>query len=364
MCIDETKNKNYSMIRLSTIRKTAALQISALVLIVILPVLLAPRAQAASFLQTWVRLDRMKAATFTSGLVCAQTPATNTGTEVDVQVVFPSDFVVSTTLTDWAVSTTDLPSGATIWPGIGQATAANNTTKTVTFPSTALTTSVLYCFRWTDSTAALQTGSAGDNKTGTVTTRATGPTTLDSSAYATSVVSNDQIVITATVPATFSFSLPTNTIAFLSDLTTTPVLTSTSVATISTNAASGWVAWVKSANAALNSVSTGASIPTAGSIDNAVTDVAATNGYFLDVSFTDSGTGTGTVSQAANYGQEYNGDATHGGTLSTTFQPVAASSGTTDGDTLTFTALAKISAVQAAATDYTDTLTVVAAGRF
>jgi hypothetical protein len=364
VCVAKTKNKTFRMIRFSTIRKTAALQIFALLLVVALPILLANRAAAAGFLQTWVRLDRMKASTFTSGLVCAQTPATDTGTEIDVQVVFPSDFVVGTTLTDWAVATTDLPSGATIWPGIGQATAANNTTKTVTFPSSALTTSTLYCFRWTNSTAALQTGSSGANKTGTVTTRATGPTSLDSSAYSTAIVSNDQVVITATVPATFSFSLPTNSIAFLSNLTTTPVLTSTSVATISTNASSGWVAWVKSANAALNSVSTGASIPTAGSIDNAVTDVATTNGYFLDVAFTDSGNGTGNVTQAANYGQEYNGDATHGGTLSTTFQPVAASSGTTDGDTLIFTALARISAIQAAATDYTDTLTIVAAGRF
>jgi hypothetical protein len=80
---------------------------------------------------------------------------------------------------------------------------------------------------------------------------------------------------------------------------------------------------------------------------------------------TDSGTGTGTVSQASNFGAEYNGtNTTSGGTLSTTFQPIAAANGTTDGDVLTLIERAKISAVQAAATDYTDTLTVVAAGRF
>jgi hypothetical protein len=76
-------------------------------------------------------------------------------------------------------------------------------------------------------------------------------------------------------------------------------------------------------------------------------------------------TGTGTVSQAAGYGAEYNGtNSTSGGALSTTFQPIAAANGTTDGDVLTLIERAKITAVQAAATDYTDTLTVVAAGRF
>jgi hypothetical protein len=116
----------------------------------------------------------------------------------------------------------------------------------------------------------------------------------------------------------------------------------------------------------LNSAGTGASIPTAGSVDNSPTDLTSVTGYVLDVNITtDSATGTGTVSQAADYGAEYNGtNTTSGGTLSTTFQPIAASSGTTDGDVLTLIERAKISAVQAAATDYTDTLTIVAAGRF
>lgn len=136
--------------------------------------------------------------------------------------------------------------------------------------------------------------------------------------------------------------------------------------TITTNANAGWIAWVKSANAALSSASISKTIATAGSVDNSPSDLASTTGYVLDVDVTtDSGTGTGTVSQAADYGAEYNGtNTTSGGTLSTTFQPIAACSGTTGGDVLTLTERAKITAVQEAATDYTDTLTVVAAGRF
>ena len=309
---------------------------------------------AAGHQQTWVRLDRLAAGATTGGTVCVKTAVINV-TEANVAVTFPSGFTVNGTAGNWTTTTTNLPSGASAWAGIGTATLVS--TQTVTFPSSDLTANTLYCFNFSGTTT-LTNSTAGNDKTGTV---ASGG---NSSTYALSVVSSDSIVVSATVPATFTFSLPTNTDSFVSNLSTSVTLTSGSVATIATNAAAGWVAWVKSANAALNSVSTGATIATAGSVDNTVTDVSATNGYFLDVAFTDSGTGTGTVTQAANYGQEYDGDATHGGTLSTTFQPVAASSGTTDGDTLTFKELAKISAVQAAATDYTDTLTVVAAGRF
>ena len=80
---------------------------------------------------------------------------------------------------------------------------------------------------------------------------------------------------------------------------------------------------------------------------------------------TDSNQGTGTVNQADNFGKEYaTSNATSGGTLSNIFQPIAASSGTTAGDILTLIERAKISSVQAPAADYTDTLTVVAAGRY
>lgn len=345
-----------------SIKHISALQLSIIGASLFLPLLLwVHSAQAGNFEQVYIRLDRLKASTTTGGTVCAQ--ADTAGTEADVQVTFPTGFTVNSTASNWTVTTTNLPSGATAWPSIATASAVSG--QTVTFPSGDLVVSTLYCFNFAAS-STLTTSTAGNDKTGTVTTRATGPSTIDSSGYALSIVSDDQIVVTATVPATFSFALSANTDTFTSSLSTTTTSTSGRTVTISTNAASGWVAWVKSANAALNSVSTGASIATAGSVDNAPTDLASSTGYVLDVDITtDSGTGTGTVTQASNYGAEYNGtNSTSGGTLSTSFQPIAASSGTTDGDILTLIERAKISAVQAAATDYTDTLTVVAAGRF
>jgi len=342
-------------------KQISALNLGALLLVSVLQATLwAMPAEAGNLQVAYVRPDRLKASTATTGLVCAQ--AQTVGTEVDVQVVFPTGFTLGLAAT-FTTTTTNLPSGATAWPGIGTATAVSS--QTVTFPSTDLTVATLYCFNWSSSTAVTNP-TAGDDKTGTITTRATGPATIDSSGYALSIVSDDQIVVTATVPATFSFALSGNTDTFTGNLSTTTVSTSGRTVTIATNAASGWVAWVKSANAALTSPSTSASIATAGSIDNAPTDLTSATGYVLDVNITtDSGTGTGTVTQASNYGAEYNGtNTTSGGTLSTTFQPIAAANGTTDGDVLTLIERAKISAVQAAATDYTDTLTVVAAGRF
>lgn len=344
------------------VRPISLLNLAAIVLVSVFQIVFSVLpARAGNFEQVYIRLDRLEASTATGGTVCAQ--ADTVGTEVDVQVVFPTGFTVNSTASNWTVTTTNLPSGATAWPGINTASAVSG--QTVTFPSTDLTVSTLYCFNFSG-TSTLTTGTAGNDRTGTVTTRATGPTTIDSSGYALSIVSDDQIVVTATVPATFSFALSGNTDTFTGNLSTTTVSTTGRTVTIATNAASGWVAWVRSANAALNSASTGASIATAGSVDNSPTDLASATGYVLDVNITtDSGTGTGTVSQASNYGAEYNGtNTTSGGTLSTTFQPIAASNGTTDGDVLTLIERAKITAVQAAAADYTDTLTVVAAGRF
>lgn len=330
-----------------------------LLLVIVAPVVFIRPAEAANLQQAYVRLDRLAATATTGGTVCAKTAVADV-TESTVAVTFPTGFTLSETAANWSTTTTNLPQGATAWVTIGAtATSAVNATKVVTFSSGDLTANTLYCFNFSG-TGTLTNSTAGNDKTGTISTGG------NSSTFALSIVSSDLIVVTATVPATFSFSLPDNADTFASNLSTTAQLSDGVTATIATNAASGWVAWVKSANAALNSASTGATITTTGSIDDAVTALTGgTNGYLLDVTFTDSATGTGTVTQAAGYGQEYDGNSSNtGGTLSTSFQPIAASSGTTDGDTVTLKELARISAVQAAATDYTDTLTLVAAGRF
>jgi hypothetical protein len=301
----------------------------------------------------------MKTGTPTTGMVCAK-PTTTSAANVDVQVTFPTvagtDFTVSATGANWTTV------GA--WPGIATATptvSGKTVTWTYTAPQT-LSAGTTYCFHWTNS-AALKTGAAGNNQFGSIRTRTTAGAVIDRANYALSVISDDRIVITATIPPLFTFILSGNTDSFTTNLSSTAVVSTTGqTAEVRTNASNGWTTWVKSANTGLNSASTGEAIATAGSIDAAPSDLDPTLGYVLDVDATTQGAaGDGTMSIAA----EYDGTTIEeGGTLSTVFQPIAAGDGTTDGDIMTLIERAFISSVQAAATDYTDTLTVVAAGLF
>ncbi|MBP9752001.1 MAG: hypothetical protein KBD19_04035 [Candidatus Moranbacteria bacterium] len=344
------------------LRGASIINIGALLVTLVLPFLFPGSAQAAGLQQAYVRLDRLADGATTGGMVCAKSATASV--ETTVKVTFPSGFATVDTAANWTVTTTNIPADATAWIGIGTASAASG--QDVTFPSGDMVVGTLYCFNFSE-TNTLTNAGAGNNLVGSVTTQLAGPTTIDTSNFALSIVTDDQIVVSATVPATFSFALSGNTDAFTTNLSSSAVVsTSGRTVTIGTNAASGWVAWVKSANAALNSVSTSATIATTGTVNNTPDNLNPTTGYLLDVDITtDNGTGTGTVSQASNYGAEYNGTTTEeGGTLSTSFQPIAACSGTTAGDVLTLTERAFISAVQAAAADYTDTLTVVGAGRF
>lgn len=329
-----------------------------LLLLLLSPFFLKTRAQAV-FTEAYLRLDRMKASTTTGGTVCAK-PAT-AATEENVQVVFPTGFTVNATAANWTVTTTNLPSGATAWVGIATATAVSG--QTVTFASGELVVGTLYCFNFSGTTT-LTNSTAGASKTGTITTRTITPTTIDTSPYATAVITDDQIAVTATVPSIFSFTLGGNTAA-LGTLSSSTTTSATGVTlTIATNASAGWIAWVK--NVALTSVATGETITSPGTVDDTPSDLASTTGVVLDADITtDSSTGDGTVSQAAGYGAEYAGaNTTSGGALSTILQPIARSNGTSDGDVLTLLVRAKVSAVQAAASDYADTITVVGAGRF
>ena len=337
-----------------------------LVCIVALAVFFCQKAEAAALTEAYVRIDRMKANTATSGTVCAK--AATVGTEDQVQLTFPDDFTVTDTEANWIVNDDNLPSGSTFWIGMTDNTtdADDVTGKIVTWPSGNMVVGTLYCFNFSGTNTLTTKNGAADNQTGIIKTLVSSAE-LDSAKFSLSTITDDQIVITATVPPIFTFNLTGTTDTFSSNLSSTSIVSTTgNDVEISTNANNGWVAWVKSANAGLNSALAGASIGTAGTVNNTPEDLDSVTGYILDVDIkTDSGVGDGTVTQASNWGAEYAGaDTTQGGSLATTFQPIAACSGTTGGDALTLIERAKITTVQEPATDYTDTLTVVAAGRF
>jgi hypothetical protein len=313
--------------------------------------------QAAALTQSFVRFDRMKISTATTGTVCAK--PTTVAVEADVQVTFPTGYTVSTTVGNWTVDTTNTawPTGGTAWPGIGTATTAVG--QVVTFPSTDLTVGTLYCFNWINTAALSISSSATASNAGTITTRTSVPVTIDTASYTTASIADDQIVVTATVPQSFSFALSGNTDA-LGTLATGSVSSSPTprTATVNTNAKNGWYVWAKDANTGLASATASSTIASTTPGTNS-TLVAGTAGFNTGVGQSQVG-GTGTISIPAAF---VNGASTGGG-LDTSFRTLASSNGSANTAVLTMTNHVAIAATTPAATDYTDTITVVGAGLF
>lgn len=308
-------------------------------------------ASAAALSQVSVRFDRMRASTATTGTVCAK--AANAG-QSSVSVTFPTGYTVSTTTANWATSTTNLawPTGASAWPTIG-ATATSATGQVVTWSSGALVAGTLYCFNWTN-TAALSTAAAG-TYTGSIATNVDSATP-----YATATIADDQIVVTATVAPTFTFALSGNT-DNLGALSTGSVAVSPTprTATVNTNAKNGWYVWARDASTGLNSALASATIASTTPGSNSIL-AAGTEGYNTGVTTSQTG-GSGTLTVATPF---VGGSTGRGGGLDTTLRTLVSSTGTANNAVVTLTNNAAIASTTAAATDYTDTITVVGAGLF
>jgi hypothetical protein len=165
-------------------------------LLSVLFILISMPVKASSFSSAYVRLNNQSSSAALSGTVCAQPSSASAGTEAKVIVVFPSDFTVSPTASNWTTTTTNLPDNSTAWPGIG-ATAINVSGKSVTFSGNDLTSDTQYCFNFAG--ASSLTGSAGNDKTGSIYTQTNLNQTIDSTAFATSIINSNQISVTASV---------------------------------------------------------------------------------------------------------------------------------------------------------------------
>ena len=173
-------------------RKISAL----LFFLFVLALVISSKAYASDFTSSYLRINNPQANSALSGTVCAQASSPGAGIENSVEVTFPTDFTISASTSNWTTDTSNLPAGATAWPGISTNASAVSG-KTVTFGSSDLTANVLYCFNFTASSST--TGSTGNDKTGTITTRNNSSTAIDSNTYAVSIVSNSQISVTASV---------------------------------------------------------------------------------------------------------------------------------------------------------------------
>ncbi len=312
----------------------------------------------------FVRFNRHATGSAVSGTACLET--TTVGTETNVTIVFPSDWTISSTASNWTVTTTNLPvkpttgGAASAWPGINTASSVNGTS--VTFPGTDLSTSTFYCFNFAGASSTI--GPAGNDKTGQLKTEGGAPY-VDSVDWATSVVSSgaDQISVTASVSASMTFSLDANSAALGNISSGTTTAASAITETVSTNARNGWVSWVISGTnggggiGALHSTIANADIDSPGSHDGTPETLSSSGGYVLDVN-----TGSGSPTVAAEYD---GGTADAGGHISQSqFRQIAHATTPANANTVSLVVKARSSVTTPAASDYTDTLTVVAAGSF
>jgi hypothetical protein len=337
--------------------------------------LLSPHAYAVgSMTYTQVRFDRMIQNTFTSGTVCAK--PSSAATETSVKVTFPAGFTVSTTVGNWTVNNTSNASwpkdpfnsstAATAWPTISAPTGSGEfliSGQSVNFGSGDLVAGTWYCFNWTNTSAALKTAtSPGTNLTGAVITQTTGGTASDTGNYATAVVSNDQIAVTATVNPSFSFSLSSNAAA-LGALSTSGTAATAINASVSTNAPAGWQMWAAdpAGTPALHSTIANKNIFYSPSAGGAVHTLSAEEGYNLGVGATAGGTCNGvTIDPLFASG----GTSFRGGGLDNTLRSIAIATGVANACLVPVTVNAMILGSTPAANDYAGTMTVVAAGNF
>ena len=340
-----------------------ALQLSILLFTFAYP-LLYPKKADATLTTAYIRFDRQSAAAALSGVICMQSTLTSGGVS-KIVVNFPATFSISAA--GWTSDTTaaNLPSGATAWPGITGPSVVSTATNSAIFSSTDLTNaSNLYCFHFTGGSSTM--GTAGNNLTGLVQTQTTTGVPVETLNYATAVTTganSEQIGVTASVSASFSFALSGG---FTGQVLALGVLNSSSVttapyqvtATVSTNAHNGFIAWVKGTNSdGLHSTTAGGTGITSPGSFPTVTDLASNTGYGL---FGVAGTNTPNIdagytpSNGTSVGHVDNGQ----------FNRLAYLTGVQSGTTFNIGARAKPTSTQAAANDYSDTLTVVASGSF
>lgn len=348
-------------------------------LVPFLSVTFSQTASAGTLTNTYLRPYRMTAGSTAKMRLVFKTTATSgaTGLIIDMNGADSTTWSTSSgsvhagaMAKDVATCATEIGGGVLGLPG-GSMTITGASSHTITIASvTALAASTTYCIDFTDADAVTLATAGEYHPTITETGGAT-----DSTTVAVRTISNDQIVVSATVPPTFNFVLSGNTDSFTTNLVSSGYTsTSGKTVTITTNATNGWITWVKDLNGSSGASTKGAlksvtasnyTIPTTnanalGSASHTALS-AGTEDYGLGTTITTDAAGGGTVA----LDPAYDGTSSKLGVLDpTNFRPVASSNGTANGDVITLTERAQIAGGTPAANDYTDTLTVIGAGSF
>jgi hypothetical protein len=326
---------------------------------------------------TMVRLNNMTEGptnNTTTGTVCFQ-PKT-AATETSLSVAFPTGFTVASAAS-WTTTSVVPTSPSTYWPTFPSTTLAampNALTPTVagqtvtfTFASgAALSVSDTYCFDWTNA-AALSNPNSAPTTFGTINTYTGSSVLQDTGNFALDVIPNDTIVVTATVPPIFTMTVPSNADTFTGNLTPNAggIATSGVTPTIQTNAKGGWIMWAKDSNAGLHSSSTSTTIPSVTwASGNPISFTTGVADYALSVVGV-AGSGPCTPVAETEYDTTAHAPANGGGgQISATYQQIGHCASESNGDGMIIKEEAMIAVTTPAATDYTDTITVVGAGLF
>jgi hypothetical protein len=337
--------------------KTAAILALALLLV---NVLVIARVSAGTLTTSYIRLNRMSAGTTTSVRVVFKTASAGA---TSVAVNFNGADATNWTGSSGVVATSQTASsascatetGATALPGT---LAASGSTPTVTITGvTALSATTTYCVDLT-SASAVTDATAGEYHP-TITAGS------DSTTVALRTISSDQFAVNATVSPTFNFVLSGASDSFTSTLGASSVTSTSGItATVNTNAKSGWLVWAKDASTGIVSASQSKTIA-ATTPGTAATLSNGAEGYVFALTNIAQGSGAGTASPATAYdGTASAGVNSNGSGLDTALRQVASSTGTASSAVLTFKERAAVSATTPAASDYTDTITLIGAGSY
>lgn len=327
--------------------------------------------RAAALNQAGVRLGRLSASAGPTGndlFVSIKFNTTPTSV-AKVRIAFPSGgsgFSVSNGTP--AVSTTGFPAtpSVTALPGTLTAASSAGTNDIVIsgITSASLNNTTLYGF--TVAAGNITNPSSAGQQAVTVESLTSGDVQIDVSDTPVYITSSggDQIQVNASVAANFSFSLSASSDT-IPKVDPTTIQTSAGVnMVVGTNSGLGYTAYVKSANAQLSSTANPGTPITNGTF-NASPDTftAGTTKYgFVPTT----GAACSTCSGSITYDAEYAGltGTTGGAYNSTNFASFVSRSGYTNADTINLRERITVANTVGAANDYTDTLTIVAAGNY
>ncbi len=255
-----------------------------------------------------------------------------------------------------STTTTNLCAAGTSWAGVITVSG---------FTSASLNSTSLY--QMTITGTGLTNPSANAQYNTSVNSLTSAPAIIDTTVTPTYVTNatGDQVTVTGSVAPNFSFSLSANTDTIPAvDPSSIQTSTGNVFMTVATNSPLGYTAYVKSQNAQLQSAAHPGTPITTGTFDGSPDVVAAGTTKYGFVPST--GTACSTCSGVPAYDGEFAvADGTHAGSFnSTSFASFVSHAGYTSGDQINIKERDAVNAAIANANDYSDVLTIVAAGNF